>query len=283
MSRKLFALGLCLSFLMSGLLPGLRAQQPTPSPTPAPEAAKTQEERKQAEQKDKKEEKWDVEADHGPTTTVEFDTDEGTWMSCDVSPDGQRIVFDLLGDIYQMPISGGPAQLLAGGRRQIVQVHLVALRQYDGRNLGAERARQQAAQLAGIVGDERALVRAGDTLWLTVPRRSDNSYDGTFFDLTVTGVGTEPAYAIGQRLLLVETPEGDLVERYAEHGGTGRDPQVNAVEYLGTAVAGPQARHLVVYEVHRDGHPATLGLIGDQTHGRADQRGLASTIRANYA
>jgi imidazolonepropionase-like amidohydrolase/Tol biopolymer transport system component len=120
MSRKLFALCLCLSFLMSGLMSGLRAQQPTPSPTPAPEP-KTQEERKQAEQKEKKEEKWDIEADHGPTTTVEFDTAEGTWMSCDVSPDGQRVVFDLLGDIYQMPISGGAAQLLAGGRAWEVQ------------------------------------------------------------------------------------------------------------------------------------------------------------------
>ncbi len=120
MSRKLFALCLCLSFLTSGLTSGSAsgrsAQQPTPSPTPAAEPAKTQEERKQAEQKEKKEEKWDIEAEHGPTSTVEFDTDEGTWMSCDVSPDGQRIVFDLLGDIYQMPISGGQAQLLAGGR-----------------------------------------------------------------------------------------------------------------------------------------------------------------------
>ena len=117
MSRKLFALCLCLSFLMSAVF----AQQPTPSPTPAPEPPKTQEERKQAEQKEKKEDKWDIEADHGPSTSVELDTDEGTWMSCDVSPDGQRIVFDLLGDIYQMPISGGAAQLLAGGRAWEVQ------------------------------------------------------------------------------------------------------------------------------------------------------------------
>src|SRR5688572_8173427 len=109
MSRILFALCLCLSVLMSGL----RAQQPTPSP--AQEPVKTQEERKQAEA-EKKDDKWDIEADHGPSTTVEFDTDEGTWMSCDVSPDGQTIVFDLVGDIYQMPIGGGAAQLLAGGR-----------------------------------------------------------------------------------------------------------------------------------------------------------------------
>ena len=58
---------------------------------------------------------WEVEANHGPTTQVEFDTDEGTWMSCDVSPDGQTIVFDLLGDIYKMPITGGRAELLLGG------------------------------------------------------------------------------------------------------------------------------------------------------------------------
>jgi imidazolonepropionase-like amidohydrolase/Tol biopolymer transport system component len=50
--------------------------------------------------------KWDVAADLGPTTKLEFDTSEGTWMNVDVSPDGRRIVFDLLGDIYTMPIGG---------------------------------------------------------------------------------------------------------------------------------------------------------------------------------
>ena len=46
---------------------------------------------------------WDVAARHGPARNVEFDVDEGTWMSLDVSPDGGQIVFDLLGDIYTMP------------------------------------------------------------------------------------------------------------------------------------------------------------------------------------
>ncbi|MBA2260509.1 MAG: hypothetical protein H0W18_16575, partial [Acidobacteria bacterium] len=44
--------------------------------------------------------KWDVNADLGPTTKLSFDTAEGTWMNVDVSPDGKQIVFDLLGDIY---------------------------------------------------------------------------------------------------------------------------------------------------------------------------------------
>ena len=59
--------------------------------------------------------KWDVEAPLGPTTEVDFVTDEGTWMNLDVSPDGKDIVFDLLGDIYIMPIEGGDATLLRGG------------------------------------------------------------------------------------------------------------------------------------------------------------------------
>jgi hypothetical protein len=64
--------------------------------------------------KDEKEPKWDVEAEHGPSTIVEFDTDEGTWMNLDLSPDGKQIVFDLLGDIYTIPITGGEAKLLSG-------------------------------------------------------------------------------------------------------------------------------------------------------------------------
>ncbi len=58
---------------------------------------------------------WDVTARHGPAGDVEFDTDEGTWISVDVSPDGTTVVFDLLGDIYSMPITGGRATLLSGG------------------------------------------------------------------------------------------------------------------------------------------------------------------------
>ena len=58
---------------------------------------------------------WDVEGKHGPTKDISFTTTEGTWMSIDVSPDGSTIVFDILGDIYSIPFSGGQATRLTRG------------------------------------------------------------------------------------------------------------------------------------------------------------------------
>ncbi len=47
--------------------------------------------------------------------TVDFTTDEVTWMSLDVSPDGRTVVFDVLGDLYTLPIGGGEATRVVGG------------------------------------------------------------------------------------------------------------------------------------------------------------------------
>ncbi|MBC7776621.1 MAG: PD40 domain-containing protein, partial [Phycisphaerae bacterium] len=67
--------------------------------------------------------KWDVSNPPGgmPYHEVEFTTTEGTWMCLDVSPDGKTIVFDLLGDIYTMPISGGTATCIRQGLAWEVQ------------------------------------------------------------------------------------------------------------------------------------------------------------------
>ncbi|MEX0680882.1 MAG: amidohydrolase family protein [Balneolales bacterium] len=65
------------------------------------------------------EQKWEVEGpqwENWPTRDIRFDTDEGTWMNLDISPDGTNIVFDLLGDIYRIPAEGGDAELLSGGQ-----------------------------------------------------------------------------------------------------------------------------------------------------------------------
>ncbi len=56
-----------------------------------------------------------------PGRSLEFTASEGTWMSLDVSPDGGTIVFDLLGDLYTMPIAGGRATRLTQGMAYDVQ------------------------------------------------------------------------------------------------------------------------------------------------------------------
>ncbi|HEY2856529.1 MAG TPA: amidohydrolase family protein [Gemmatimonadaceae bacterium] len=51
-----------------------------------------------------------------PTQPLRFTTDEGTWLSLDLSPDGKTIVFDLLGDIYTLSVDGGKATRLTSGQ-----------------------------------------------------------------------------------------------------------------------------------------------------------------------
>src|SRR5262245_21426867 len=64
---------------------------------------------------------WKVEDPHGPSKNVTFETDEGTWLSLDVHPDGKRIVFSLLGDLYLLPIEGGTARRITEGAAYDVQ------------------------------------------------------------------------------------------------------------------------------------------------------------------
>lgn len=61
--------------------------------------------------------KWEVSkgGKDAELQSVDLQTDEGTWMSLDISSDGKMIVFDLLGDIYTMPAAGGKATALRSG------------------------------------------------------------------------------------------------------------------------------------------------------------------------
>jgi imidazolonepropionase-like amidohydrolase/Tol biopolymer transport system component len=60
--------------------------------------------------------KWDVSAPPGmKTREIPISVDQGSWMNVDVSPDGKSIAFDMLGDIYVVPASGGtPARIAEG-------------------------------------------------------------------------------------------------------------------------------------------------------------------------
>ena len=92
-ARSLSACGLAVAVLASMVL----------APVPA------------AAQEEAGERGWSVEAPPFEFSEVEIDVERGTWMSLDVSPDGREIAFDLLGEIYVMPIEGGEARQLTDG------------------------------------------------------------------------------------------------------------------------------------------------------------------------
>ncbi|MFD2247120.1 amidohydrolase family protein [Pontibacter ruber] len=61
----------------------------------------------------KKEEKKDLPL--AAARKIKINTSEGSWLALDVSPDGSNLVFDMLGDLYLLPIAGGKAQQLTTG------------------------------------------------------------------------------------------------------------------------------------------------------------------------
>ncbi len=61
------------------------------------------------------EDSWDITGTFGPVEAVEFTTDQGTWMNLDIHPSGEFLVFDLLGDLYTLPLEGGTATRITQG------------------------------------------------------------------------------------------------------------------------------------------------------------------------
>ncbi len=80
----------------------------------APESARSQESGA---------DEWDVTLARGETREIDFTTDEGTWLSVDISPDGAWIAFDLLGHIYRVPSGGGDAEPLTQNSGVAVNYH----------------------------------------------------------------------------------------------------------------------------------------------------------------
>lgn len=103
---------LCSLFLMSGVVRSAGAQTPPAAPQASQVDAGTPQ---GAGSPDAGAPDWSVNAPGFPSTEVPLDVTEGTWMSVDVSPRGDELVFDLLGDLYTLPITGGEARPLTRG------------------------------------------------------------------------------------------------------------------------------------------------------------------------
>ncbi|WP_241499057.1 TolB family protein [Rufibacter ruber] len=67
----------------------------------------------------KKEEKKDLPLEAG--RTIDLKTNEGSWLALDVHPDGSKLIFSMLGDLYLLPIGGGKAEQLTDGMALDVQ------------------------------------------------------------------------------------------------------------------------------------------------------------------
>lgn len=58
---------------------------------------------------------WDIEEDYPAKRSFSATLSEGTWMNVDVHPEGDRVAFDLLGDLWVVGLDGGEAQQLTSG------------------------------------------------------------------------------------------------------------------------------------------------------------------------
>jgi Tol biopolymer transport system component len=151
---------------------------------------------------------WDATLARGKTRVIDFAVDEGTWMSVDLSPDQQWLVFDLLGHIYRLPIAGGEAQNLTAGSGIALNFHPRI--SPDGREIT-------------FVSD-----RAGqDNLWVM---NADGSAPRIIFR-DDSSRAAEPAWSPdGQSILItrkMKTPAGfyrtnDEIWRFPRAGGAGQ-------------------------------------------------------------
>lgn len=120
--------------------------------------------------------KWDVNAPPGATVRqVPINVDEGSWMDLDVSPDGKTIAFNLLGDIYTMPITGGTPTRIAEGLAWEVQPRFSP----DGRRIAftSDRGGGDNIWLMNVDGSDKRQVTKEDFRLLNQPTWSP---DGKF-------------------------------------------------------------------------------------------------------
>lgn len=163
---------------------------------------------------------------------LRFDAQRGTWMSLDVSPDGTQVVFDLLGDLYVMPATGGRATAITRGMAFDTQ----PIFSPDGQSLA-------------FVSD-----RSGaDNLWLSDPRGHHLRQLSFGDDDTVL---VSPSWAPDGKSLYVSRYRPDLnnyeLRRYALNGvqtlvipirDQPQSPRASWRSILG-AVASPDGRYV---------------------------------------
>ena len=165
-----------------------------------------------------------------PTRTLTFTTNVGHWMSVDVSPDGQTLVFDLLGDLYTLPIGGGKATPLTRGMAFDGQPRFSP----NGRKVVFVSDRDGGWNVWTISLDKR------DTVQIT--RGKQNRYESPEF----TPDGKYIVVSRDNRLWIyhVDGGSGQQLVRATETGGRGGQPAGQDVTREMGAAFGPDPRYV---------------------------------------
>ena len=162
--------------------------------------------------------------------TLSFTTSEATWLSIDLSPDGRTIVFDLLGDLYTLPVTGGTATRITSGQAYDMQPSFSP----DGRRLVFISDRN-GAENVWIANADGTRARA-----LTTTERD------SYMSPTWTPDGDYVIAAKGAQLWLYHESGGSGVQMTGvSSGSTGGGPAPAAPALLGPAFS-PDPRYLWV-------------------------------------
>ena len=95
-----------------------------------------------------------------PEREIAFTVDEATWLSLDVSPAGDTLVLEILGDLYLLPIEGGRARAVTRGMAYDTQPRFSP----DGRRIAfvSDREGPTAVWTIGLDGKNARKVGSGD-------------------------------------------------------------------------------------------------------------------------
>jgi len=177
--------------------------------------------------------------------SLSFTTSAATWLSLDLSPDGKTIVFDLLGDLYTLPITGGEATRITSGQAYDMQPafspdgkKLVFISDRNGsENVWVSNADGTHARAMTTTERESYMspVWAPDNQYVIVPKGAQlwMYHESGGSGVQITGVSSGPAPAAGPNAPAAPAILGPAF---------GKDPKSLWVNIRGTVRSGVSAR-----------------------------------------